>query len=120
MTFTQARTKCNQYGSYLSYPRNDDDGIKLRGLLNEGRHASWIGADDIEKEGTWRNVKGEDLTYLPWSAGQPDNMRNQDCAWLGINRNTMKWDDRDCGNQLNYAVCHKSKITEGIKITSRK
>ena len=93
--------------------------MKLRSLLNEGRHASWIGADDRFSEGTWRNVKGEKLTYLPWSAGQPDNMNNQDCAWLGINRFTMRWDDQHCGQNFKYAVCHRSKITDGIKITSK-
>ena len=47
-----------------------------------------------------------------------DNMLGrQNCVWVGINPN-MKWDDQVCDFKLNYAICHRSRITDGISIKS--
>jgi len=73
MNFFEAKEFCSSYGSYLSYPRNDDDRLKIREIMNDGRWDGWIGVNDIDEENVWRNVKGENVDYLPWSAGQPGN-----------------------------------------------
>jgi len=71
MNFSEAKEFCSSYGSYLSYPRNDDDRLKIREIMNDGVWDGWIGVDDINEENVWRNVKGENVDYRPWSAGQP-------------------------------------------------
>ena len=41
----------------------------------------------------------------------------QNCVWLGINPN-MRWDDQVCSFKLDYAVCHRNRVTDRIHITS--
>ncbi|CBY16370.1 unnamed protein product [Oikopleura dioica] len=85
--------------------------------MNDGVWDGWIGVDDINEENVWRNVKGENVDYRPWSAGQPDNCcGGQNCVWQGINPN-MRWDDQVCSYKFNYAICHRSRVTQGITIT---
>ena len=33
----------------------------------------WLGVNDADNEGEWRNECGHLQTYLPWESGQPNN-----------------------------------------------
>ena len=55
----------------------------------------WIGLTDRDKEGQFRWVTGESLTYQNWAPGQPDNHPNierEDYAVLNF-RDTNQWND---------------------------
>ena len=53
--------------------------------MNDGGWDGWIGVDDIDEENVWRNVKGKNVDYLPWSAGQPGTFKNSNSFALRFN-----------------------------------
>ena len=66
----------------------------------------WIGINDVTEEGSFKY--NSDQSIILWdnwrvSAGQPNNINNQDC--VAVNSNG-KWDDDAC-SQLKSFVCEK-------------
>ncbi len=64
----------------------------------------WLGASDIEKEGTfvWETSKTV-MAFSKWSSGQPDNWQgNENCVhfWQNVN----EWNDESC-NDAMAAMC---------------
>ena len=37
----------------------------------------WVGFNDIEQSGEWKNLKGKDSSLVPWRTGQPTNLRDE-------------------------------------------
>jgi hypothetical protein len=77
---------------------------------------AWIGAADQTREGIWRWVSDDavfwrgsargssvDDAYSNWSAGEPNDNRNSDCARLVPEQNGA-WADLECAEQ-RAAVC---------------
>ena len=62
-----------------------------------------IDGTDVATEGTFvSNVTGRNLTYLPWSGGEPNNWDNEDC--LNLLSNTGLMNDMKC-SELLPSVC---------------
>ena len=53
--------------------------------------SEWVGGSDIEVEGTWKWVTGEEWTYSNWNSGEPNNSGNED--GLEFYAHTGKWND---------------------------
>ena len=69
----------------------------------------YIDGTDAATEGTFvSNVTGKNLTYLPWSGGEPNNWDNEDC--LNIYRDSSKWNDITCESKLP-SICERSEFT---------
>ncbi|XP_061175924.1 perlucin-like protein [Saccostrea echinata] len=71
----------------------------------------WVGATDRDTEGTFTWVRNnEELTYLPWDDGQPDDKNGQDCVRIN---SSGKWKDAACKdfNHMNY-VCEKDSNSQ--------
>ncbi|XP_061165584.1 CD209 antigen-like protein C [Saccostrea echinata] len=64
----------------------------------------WLGASDVQQEGKFISVSNaEELQYIHWVKGQPDNIRGiEHCATYWIRRKGMN--DAPCHNKYNY-VC---------------
>jgi hypothetical protein len=61
---------------------------------------AWIGLSDIATEGQFVTVTAE-TGQTPWSAGEPNNAGNEDCA---IVKSNGQLDDRPCGTGYRY-IC---------------
>ncbi len=64
----------------------------------------WIGADDLDQEGTFEWTDGTPLDFTAWSDGEPNNWAEiEHCAhlwgWAG-----GPWNDLDCNASIYY-VC---------------
>ena len=71
----------------------------------------WIGINDFTEEGSFKY--NSDQSIILWdnwrvSAGQPNNINNQDC--VAVNSNG-EWDDDAC-SQLKSFVCEKGTKAE--------
>ncbi len=95
------RDRCAAEGAYLAIP---GDQAELEALTTAAAaQRTWIGISDTQNEGVYRTVNGDVATYLPWSAGEPDNaMGGQDCVSAVMATPNIQ-DDR-CSDTLP-AVC---------------
>ena len=59
----------------------------------------WFGFNDIASEGDWVWASGEAVSYTNWWPGQPDNVNNEDYAYMGQNGG---WGDGQNGLWAGY------------------
>ena len=59
----------------------------------------WIGFNDVASEGNWVWASGETVSYTNWWSGQPDNVNNEDYAYMGQNGG---WGDGQNGLWAGY------------------
>jgi hypothetical protein len=106
VTQANAYAACKRHGATLATINNATENSLVAGLSNNGW--SWLGADDLEKEGTWKWANGEEFTFQNWGKGEPNNSGNEDCAhtWGG-----GTWNDLDCNARINY-ICEAEQATE--------
>ncbi|XP_067467947.1 lactose-binding lectin l-2-like [Thunnus thynnus] len=65
---------------------------------------TWIGLNDIHKEGRWMWSDGSAVNFVFWDIGQPDNYRGREnCAHKNFG-NQLKWNDRQCSDTIPF-VC---------------
>ncbi|XP_077985183.1 salivary C-type lectin 2-like [Glandiceps talaboti] len=68
----------------------------------------WIGLNDRETEDEFVWIDGEAVTYINWSAGNPNNNtkkdpNGQDCVQLWTKKD-YKWDDDYCWKRKSF-IC---------------
>ncbi len=60
-----------------------------------GDQRVWIGLNDVEREGDWRWVSGEPVTYTNFQHGQPDNAKGRE-DFVELRGNVSgKWNDHE-------------------------
>lgn len=68
----------------------------------------WIGYNDLGIEGTWLWANNEPPGYTHWSANEPNNSGNEDCAVDGWN--VYDWNDANCGSTF-WFICEKPSLS---------
>ena len=71
----------------------------------------WLGLSDLEKEGEWVWVSGEEVVYSAWAPGQPDDFQGEDCGvLLGAvgDWNPALWSDQPC-TAPHHPICEKGE-----------
>jgi len=99
-TWDGARRACERHGGYLATFTNDQE---LEFVSRRNLFDAWMGATDIEHEGSVRWITGEPFAFQRFVPGEltaPSAVR-ADCMALGHSR---LWHDRLC-TQENYYVC---------------
>ncbi|XP_071488096.1 C-type mannose receptor 2-like, partial [Diadema antillarum] len=75
LSWYDAEVYCQEQGGHLVTPADDDEydfaKIVIRWSLPT-EDVFWIGLNDIEEEGTWKDPEGNDVTYLRWHSGEPN------------------------------------------------
>ncbi|MEM9489538.1 MAG: C-type lectin domain-containing protein [Myxococcota bacterium] len=99
-----ARDVCAADGADLVAIADDYENELLRGLSAGSASVVWIGYSDIAREETWVWVNGaEQMTYQPWSRGEPNNTNgNEDCAEMLVEHKGI-WNDGVCTTVRDYA-----------------
>ena len=77
-------------GGYLAVIESNAENVFVGGLASR----PWLGGCDGDVEGTWEWVNGAAWSYTAWSAGEPNNMSNEDCAELAYGGTA--WNDIWC------------------------
>ncbi|CDQ96117.1 unnamed protein product [Oncorhynchus mykiss] len=95
--FQQYTNMCSIIRFYLSQQQTFVFNLHMR---------AWIGLTDSVTEGTWKWVDGTSLTTGYWSAGQPDNYGQEDCAEIYFRQDdpVKTWNDDKCGTNHNW-IC---------------
>ncbi|XP_062613047.1 perlucin-like protein [Saccostrea cucullata] len=116
LTWTTSQVQCQAYGGYVLEVESVEENMWITEIFlpipdnecSEWRFCNvWIGATDSDIEGTFTWIRNkEELTYLPWDVGQPDDKNGQDCIRLN---SSGRWKDASCkdNNRMNY-ICEKN------------
>ncbi len=103
-------------GAYLVEIKSRSENTFVAGLLGNNTDL-WIGYSDQQKEGLWRwNNTGLPGRYTNWhmysdGSREPNNYNgSQHCAqlWGSKSHNLTTWDDRFCGDKIQF-VCERGK-----------
>lgn len=74
MTWYDAKVFCEQRSGHLMTVTSSTEQNALQKLMNMGgTNKVWIGATDIEKEGAWEWITGENFSFTNWNDGEPNN-----------------------------------------------
>ena len=79
-------------GGYLSILNDAAENMFVQSI-NSRPH---LGACDADTEGNWQWLDGSSLTYVSWSAGEPNNMNDEDCLELAYTGGY--WNDIWCSS----------------------
>ncbi len=67
--------------AYLAAPQDAGQLTAILGIASQSQ--LWLGITDAGTEGTFRSVRGDEVTFLPWSAGEPDDgPPSEDCVMV--------------------------------------
>jgi len=99
-SWENAKTTCENNGGNLAVINDQDENTFLASLLTT--QSAWIGLSDIDTEGNFEWVNGDNLNFTNWYPGQPNNYNNnQDYVEL---LNTGQWNDQYNTYNLEYIM----------------
>ncbi|XP_048245490.1 C-type mannose receptor 2-like [Haliotis rufescens] len=104
-----ARLNCmSSFGGHLAIVDSIDKINFLTVLINATGdfflRKFYIGASDIQEEGSWRWMDGSPLNFTYWRPGQPTSTPDQDClAW----KFGDGWRNRPCTDNI-FSICERS------------
>lgn len=103
----------------LAIPKTTAEQTAMTMLVGAGPATYWIGIDDIDADGVWKDQTGAQATFdgapvletqgvAPWNTGEPDSQGGagaEHCVFVGTV--TSLWNDNKCdaGNVKAPAVC---------------
>lgn len=104
---------CESYGGHLLTITSEEESIFVKEYLQEGtKRCYWLGANDVEEEGTFVWVTGEPFEFTDWAPGEPNNDGAED--YLEIETwNQHRWNDGEVdGDFGNYSQDNHGFICE--------
>uniref|UniRef100_A0A673CCX5 C-type lectin domain-containing protein n=1 Tax=Sphaeramia orbicularis TaxID=375764 RepID=A0A673CCX5_9TELE len=105
-TWHVSKQDCENRGATLAVVSNEEE----QRFISSLKQRLWIGLNDLENEGVWKWVNGENVGRTYWKRGQPNNCcRGEDCAELsGQEKDPLiNWNDRSC-KQKEFFICEKA------------
>ncbi|XP_009330977.1 PREDICTED: LOW QUALITY PROTEIN: pulmonary surfactant-associated protein D [Pygoscelis adeliae] len=100
-TFDNGKPLCAKAGSALASPRNEAENTALEDLVRPSKQA-YLGISDEQTEGRFMYRNGGAVTYRNWNAGEPNNLKNEDCAVI---QDSGKWNYVNCSNSRALIIC---------------
>ncbi|XP_015271968.1 PREDICTED: pulmonary surfactant-associated protein D-like [Gekko japonicus] len=90
--FDDLRQRCLQAGGQLE-KKTENAAIQQIAIIH--KKAVFLGINDIQTEGRFKHLNGDDVTYSNWQLGEPNNDKGaENCVEIFVNG---KWNDRFCG-----------------------
>ncbi|KAM6391010.1 LOW QUALITY PROTEIN: mannose-binding protein-like [Pluvialis apricaria] len=99
-TFDSGKSLCAKAGSAVAFPRNEAEN-SFKDLIRPSKQA-YMGMSDEQTEGKFLYLNGGAVTYTNSNAGEPNNLRNEDCAVI---QDSGKWNDVNCSNSRASIIC---------------
>ncbi|XP_050993180.1 tetranectin [Labeo rohita] len=101
-----ANEDCIAKGGILSTPLSSDENTQLYDYVRQsiGPDAEiWLGINDMQTEGVWKDQAGSNIRYKNWKLPQPDGGSAENCAVLSA-ASGGKWLDESCRDE-RASVC---------------
>ncbi|KAK4821124.1 hypothetical protein QYF61_013510 [Mycteria americana] len=113
-TFDNGKSLCAKAGSAFASPRNEAENTVLKDLRPSKQ--AYMGICDEQTEGMFMYLNGGAVTYRNWNAGEPNNLKNEDCAVI---QDSGKWNDVNCSNShaltIRYMGAAKKQLLKLVK-----
>ncbi|KTF75962.1 hypothetical protein cypCar_00046669, partial [Cyprinus carpio] len=109
LSWSEARTSCQQQGADLLSITKVEEQIFINGLLTGYSATLWMGLNDLDLNGGWQWADSAPLKYLNWEAEMPSYDEEEDCGVISTNAQG-RWHNRDCSVPLPY-ICKKRPNT---------
>ncbi|NWR94087.1 MRC1 protein, partial [Furnarius figulus] len=111
VTFSEAKKTCERSSGYLTSIGDRYEQAYLTSLtgLSSDKYF-WIGLSDMEEQGSFKWVTGEDVLYTNWNAAMPGNEAG--CVALRTGNAAGLWDVQNCEVKAKF-LCKKlaEKVT---------
>ncbi|XP_052762021.1 snaclec subunit B-like [Mya arenaria] len=106
VSWDEAKTRCELANAVLASitSQEETDFIYAKLLLETGKVNVWIGASDIENEGTWKWISGEDWAYERFVTGEARGSDTENCLCVGDDN---WWYALPCNDNKNDYLCEK-------------
>lgn len=91
-TFDNGKSFCAKAGSSPASPRKEAENTTLKHLITPSTQA-YMGISAEQTKSTFMYLNEEAVTYRNRNAGEPNNLKNEDCA---VMQDSGKWNDVDC------------------------
>ncbi|KAK2887579.1 hypothetical protein QQF64_013219 [Cirrhinus molitorella] len=101
-----ANEDCIAKGGILSTPLSSDENTQLYDYVRQsiGPDAEiWLGINDMQTEGVWKDQTGSNIRYKNWKLPQPNGGSAKNCAILS-GASGGKWLDDSCREE-RASVC---------------
>ena len=102
MTWADAKKWCEQENSHLVKIETKEENDYLIGKFNK---YSWIGANDLVKEGAFQWVDGSLVTFSAWGEKEPNGGTAENCVQFHDVHNNL-WNDGKC-DLKNFFICER-------------
>ena len=89
----------------------------LAGLAGDVSRAVPLAFTDAYQDGEWRWSGGAcDSTYINWNSGEPNNLGDEDFAY--VRYQDGKWNDADANSGNALCICQERLAAERHMVTS--
>jgi hypothetical protein len=118
-----AKKDAEKRGGYLVVINNEEEQKHIEKILNQAfqnekfQEPVWIGFSDEKKEGTWKWVNGDKVTFTFWAKNQPSNANgitpeNYAVIWQPNDNIAEKgqWNDLAGDCQLRYLIEYDEEL----------
>ena len=103
MNWASARQECLAWGGDLATFTSLEEYNLMLSTITAASFC-FVGLNDLDSEGTWVWVDGNNSTYRNWHPDQPDDLNNEDCSWTWFNELV---DDIWCTELSTCSFCSK-------------
>uniref|UniRef100_A0A8B9MJ08 C-type lectin domain-containing protein n=1 Tax=Accipiter nisus TaxID=211598 RepID=A0A8B9MJ08_9AVES len=91
-TFDNGKSFCAKAGSASASSRKEAENTTLKNLITPSMQA-YMGISAEQTKSTFMYLNEEAVTYRNRNAGEPNNLKKEDCA---VMQDSGKWNDIDC------------------------
>ena len=103
LNWSAANEDAKKKNLQLAVPKNIDEVAQIQAVMNnKGVGSAWMGVSDREKDGTWKDVHGDVVSYTKWNAGEPNGGSNENC--VEASGATGNWNDITCSANRAYIL----------------
>jgi len=125
VNYQTAKERCQDFGGNLATFSNDNDYSHINSVRAQMGSVAWIGFDDIDNEGHWKMIDGDEDYCAPsqtasqgqdcddikeWASNEPNGNIWENCAELMTNGYL---NDLDC-SRWRYYICEFNKDTHKV------
>ena len=113
LSWEQAEAEAIAHGGHLVTINDAEENQWLSSTF--WQQSTWIGLNDIQKEGEWVWADGSAVTYTNWSSGEPSNYAgNEDAVHLYP---SAMWNDTGAGSSF-YGIIEYSSLIIAPALTA--